>query len=329
MFPGEEPLVTVIMPVYNAGEYLRDAVLSIIDQTYRNLEILVIDDGSTDHCIDTISDIHDDRITIIRQENAGRAAALNRGLSKCKGTYYAIQDADDLSHPQRIAKLIDVLQKTEEIAAVFSGYDMILNGLQIAPIFNAKLMADCKRDIDDFRMPSHDPTGIYRVSLVAGMQYDTELRIGAGYDYILRVGEQYPILSFGECLYSYRINAKSTIRRSGSTRQDMIRKVWEKACRRRGVDFQGWLSNAQERDKKVAKSSVEYGVVAQCMESVFQAKVKGNNMCALKTSMCCLTYQPRDHASYKPLIYTLLPFFCVKFYRSIKSRVQRMSFFKK
>jgi glycosyltransferase involved in cell wall biosynthesis len=315
----ESSLVSVIVPVYNAGKYLRGAVLSIIGQTYRNLEILLIDDGSTDGCIDTIADIKDKRISITRQQNSGKAAALNMGLSKCKGVYYCIQDADDLSHPERIARLIAVMNNNNEIAALFSGYDIVLNGVHFAPIFNSKQKSDCKRDIDDFRMPSHDPTGLYRISLVAGMKYDTKLRIGQGYDYILRVGERFPIMSLGECLYSYRINSTSTIRGNISTRQMMITKVWENACQRRGLDFEEWLNGHREKYHKVGQSKEGYGVLAHCMESVFQAKMKGYFLSALKTSKHCLLYRPFNPASYKPLIYALLPFFCIRYFRRLKS----------
>ena len=76
------PLVTVIIPVFNAGAYLRPAVESIINQTYSNLEIIIIDDGSTDNCINTITDIikQDSRVLLISQKNAGKAAALNRAV---------------------------------------------------------------------------------------------------------------------------------------------------------------------------------------------------------------------------------------------------------
>jgi len=75
-----KPLVSVLISVYNAGEYLRSSVQSILSQSYSNLEILIINDGSTDGCMDSMADLEDSRIRIITQKNAGKAVALNRAL---------------------------------------------------------------------------------------------------------------------------------------------------------------------------------------------------------------------------------------------------------
>src|SRR3954468_10176203 len=92
---AEGPLVTVVMCVYNAGEYLRPSLLSIINQTYRNLDILIIDDGSTDGCFGSVQDLlADERVRVIYQENATKPVAFNRALDQIRGEFYAIQDAD-------------------------------------------------------------------------------------------------------------------------------------------------------------------------------------------------------------------------------------------
>lgn len=123
-----EPLVSVLLPVYNAGEYLRPSVQSILSQTYSNLEILIIDDGSTDGCMDTITSLEDSRIRIISQKNSGKAVALNRALEELSGEFYAIQDADDISYPQRIERQVECMLDNPKLAAVFTGFNMILRG---------------------------------------------------------------------------------------------------------------------------------------------------------------------------------------------------------
>src|SRR5262245_43772835 len=102
MICKNEPLISVIMPVYNAGEYLRPAVESILAQSYRNWELIIIDDGSTDGCLARLDDVRDPRIQRFSQENAGKPVAMNRGLTVARGAFYALQDADDLSHPSRL-----------------------------------------------------------------------------------------------------------------------------------------------------------------------------------------------------------------------------------
>ena len=81
----DSELVTVVICVYNAGDFLRPAVESVLNQTYTHLEVLIVDDGSTDGCLSTIQDLHDPRIRILRQENRGKPSAMNYALSEMKG----------------------------------------------------------------------------------------------------------------------------------------------------------------------------------------------------------------------------------------------------
>jgi glycosyltransferase involved in cell wall biosynthesis len=105
------PLVTVAMPIYNAGAYLRMAVLSIVQQTESNWELLIIDDGSTDNALDSIRDIDDQRIRIIRDgANKGLAARLNEAIDLARGKYFARMDQDDVSYPVRFARQLKALQ---------------------------------------------------------------------------------------------------------------------------------------------------------------------------------------------------------------------------
>jgi glycosyltransferase involved in cell wall biosynthesis len=104
-------LITVAMPIYNAGEYLVDAVNSIIAQTYANWELYVIDDGSTDNAIDSIKLIKDARIKILQDGlNKGLAARLNQAIDLAKGQYFARMDQDDISMPERFKMQIDALE---------------------------------------------------------------------------------------------------------------------------------------------------------------------------------------------------------------------------
>ncbi|HQS38498.1 MAG TPA: glycosyltransferase family A protein, partial [Methylotenera sp.] len=84
-----KPMITVAMPVYNAGKHLRLAVLSIVKQTFTNWEMLIIDDGSTDNAFELISDIHDERIVILKDgSNKGLAARLNEAMDLARGEYF-------------------------------------------------------------------------------------------------------------------------------------------------------------------------------------------------------------------------------------------------
>ena len=96
------PLVSVILPVYNCEKYIKQSIQSILSQTYKNLELIVINDGSTDGTLNTIRSLNDERIVLISQRNMGLPSALNEGLKIARGEFIARQDADDVSLSERI-----------------------------------------------------------------------------------------------------------------------------------------------------------------------------------------------------------------------------------
>jgi glycosyltransferase involved in cell wall biosynthesis len=113
--PDYEPLVSVIMPVYNAEKYLLQAIESILCQDYRNLEMIVINDGSTDNSKNIISTIRDPRLSFFENpENWGIVRSRNRGLEEAKGEYIAILDSDDLAFPERIRTQVTFLENNPD-----------------------------------------------------------------------------------------------------------------------------------------------------------------------------------------------------------------------
>lgn len=308
-----EPLVSVLISVYNAGEYLRPSVDSILSQTYSNLEILIINDGSTDNCMDTIADLNDPRTHIISQTNSGKAVALNVGLEESSGMFYAIHDADDISHPRRIEHQVRCMLEHRDLAAVFTGHDIILDGRRLAPRFAAKSIQQCRQDIEQIFMPAHDPTAMFRLSMVRNMRYEPNLKVAQGLDYILRVGELYPMMVLGECLYSYRIHSFSNTRQNLTRRQLMVREVLRRAFERRGFSPLGVAAEARHRERKT-------GIIPHFMESVLDQRRASQSWQALKTALVCLQLHPYDPYYYKPLVYSLAPLALIKAYHRRKAR---------
>jgi glycosyltransferase involved in cell wall biosynthesis len=107
------PIISVVMPVYNGGIYLEEAIDSILNQTFTDFEFIILDDGSTDDSLSLIKKYasKDDRIVIITRENKGLVYTLNEGIEKSKGDYIARMDADDISLPERFEKQIELMQK--------------------------------------------------------------------------------------------------------------------------------------------------------------------------------------------------------------------------
>jgi glycosyltransferase involved in cell wall biosynthesis len=110
------PLLTVAMPIYNAGKYLRLAVLSIVKQSFSNWELLIIDDGSTDDALSEIADIDDPRIIVLKDgKNKGLAERLNESIDLARGQYFARMDQDDVSYAERFMQQLSFLNKNPEV----------------------------------------------------------------------------------------------------------------------------------------------------------------------------------------------------------------------
>lgn len=108
--------MSVLIPVYNASLYLEDAILSILNQSYVNLEVILVDDCSTDNSLALIKKFQDNRIRLIESEvNRGIGSALNAGLEIATGKYILRMDADDIALPERIAKQVTYMESHQEI----------------------------------------------------------------------------------------------------------------------------------------------------------------------------------------------------------------------
>ncbi|CAG1769507.1 partial Glycosyltransferase GlyG, partial [uncultured bacterium] len=114
-FASDKPLVSVIVPAYNAEAYIAHTLNSVLSQTYKNIEVIVVDDGSHDgtaQIVETIAQ-RDDRVTLLRQPNSGVAAARNLAIQKSRGEYIAPVDADDIWYPQKIEKQVHCMLHAE------------------------------------------------------------------------------------------------------------------------------------------------------------------------------------------------------------------------
>ena len=121
-----EPLISVIVPIYNVEQYLENCINSILNQTYRNLEVILVDDGSPDNCggiCDLYSD-KDPRIKVIHKQNGGLSDARNKGLDAATGEYLAFVDSDDTILPEMIDKLYQRIVIDQSDLA-FCGYQQV------------------------------------------------------------------------------------------------------------------------------------------------------------------------------------------------------------
>ncbi len=120
MTKDDQPLVSIIIPLFDAQLFIAQTLQSARDQTYKTLEIIVVDDGSTDGSGAIVRAVDDPRLTYIRQDNAGVSAARNTGLKAARGEIIAFLDSDDLWEPTKIARHVDHLMSDPHIGVSFS-----------------------------------------------------------------------------------------------------------------------------------------------------------------------------------------------------------------
>lgn len=192
-----EPMVSVVIPVYNGADYLREAIDSVLAQDYANIEILVINDGSCDDGqTEAIARGYGERIRYIAKANGGVATALNRGLKEMRGEYFAWLSHDDLYLPHRISAQIKALSgHTDKRAIVYGDYALFVDGPQIVQIqefakrfsveqLNTPLFAVLHRAVHGCTVLIHrshfERVGGFDESLLATQDYDMWFRLMRG-----------------------------------------------------------------------------------------------------------------------------------------------------
>jgi len=133
LMPGQLPSISVIMPLYNAADYLKETLHSILNQTFQDFELIIVDDASTDDSQAIVESFGDPRILLLRNDtNCGQVFSLNRALSIARANYVAQHDADDISFPTRFEKQWHYLQTHPEIAMVgaWSQFNILDTGSQ-------------------------------------------------------------------------------------------------------------------------------------------------------------------------------------------------------
>jgi len=169
---SDAPLISIALPTYNAGKYLRQSVLSIIRQTYTNWELIICDDGSSDGSIDSISDICDSRIRILQNNtNQGVTVRLNQCISMARGEYFARMDQDDISYPMRLELQLNFLVNNPEIDLVATKCIAIDGNNQFIGLITARCIHEdiCSKTWLGISMPH--PTWIGKTSWFRKFKY--------------------------------------------------------------------------------------------------------------------------------------------------------------
>ncbi|MGH7727477.1 MAG: glycosyltransferase family 2 protein [Vulcanimicrobiaceae bacterium] len=208
------PLVSVVIPVYQGERYVRGAVRSALAQTHANLEVLVVDDGSTDRSAAVVEALGDARLCVLRQPNRGTAAARNLGLARARGRYVALLDADDRWFPGKLAAELAVLEAQRAPAIAYSSYFAVDDAGRL--LHEPRLrrhqgdLLDVLVDGEDFLMPS---LCLFDRRVFETLGGFNEQRYHEDYEFILRASRHFPIYPTGRRLVVYRQSTAGKFRR--------------------------------------------------------------------------------------------------------------------
>lgn len=189
-------LVSIMMPAYNAEQFIAQAVESVLAQTYQNFELIIVNDGSTDSTPSLVCEYDDSRIRVIHQSNGGEASARNTALRHMRGEYIAFLDADDVFLERHIELCVTYLQIHSEYAGVYSdGFHCDTQGNRLQPLssnrrgpFEGFIFEEIARASDVFGPPT---CVMIRRALVTRyhLEFDSDIVIGPDWDFFTQFAE--------------------------------------------------------------------------------------------------------------------------------------------
>ena len=211
------PAVTVLMPVFNGERYLREAVTSILGQSFRDFELLIVDDGSTDASAAIIEELkrNDSRVRSRFQSNQGHVAALNAGLESVRGNYIARMDADDVARPGRLEAQVRFLENHPDIGVVGTAATLIDGDGRESGVVRFPSSHGAVRWALCFGSPIIHPSAMIRADVLrqAG-GYDAEMRHAEDYDLWLRISRISRLANLEEPLLLLRKHGGNVSERS-------------------------------------------------------------------------------------------------------------------
>jgi glycosyltransferase involved in cell wall biosynthesis len=240
--PG--PVVSVVVPNLNKGEYVGWAIESLLAQTLTDIEVIVVDNGSKDRSLQVIEDYtrRDTRVTLVKEPRLGISHALNAGMSRARGEFLAVLGSDDVCHPQRLRKQVQILREGGASVCYTESWMLDEDGKETGRLWNR----------DKVRLPSNHEGYIFhellRSDFTLGgtvmttreaakkVQYNESLSYGEDWDFCVRLARSVKFAYLPDPLYGYRVYSRNTWAKGNET------KVLSNHIRL----FQGWLDDFPE-----------------------------------------------------------------------------------
>jgi len=252
------PKVSVVIPSYNHARYVAEAVNSVLAQSEADLELIVVDDGSTDESAQILHAFDDDRMHVIEQENQGAHAALNTGLERAGGEFLAVLNSDDIYHPQRLERLVALLEKDPDVSLAGSyiqvidsrgrslglkrGYRSLEPWPLEAPERSFRAGDDLKAALLTENFWATTSNCVFARAWYERVGGFRSLRYAHDWDFALRMAEKGRLVLHPEALLQYRVHERNTIRED---RAAMIFEIcWCLAVNMPGHIREAWYAEA-------------------------------------------------------------------------------------
>ena len=257
--------ISVVFPAYNAVDYLDEAISSLINQSFRDLEIICVDDGSTDNTLEVLQSYasKDDRIHIIHQENQGPGGATGTGISKAKGKYLYIMDADDILDLNALEELYDIMEEKDLDFVIFKAitYDQDTGEYIEENYYTMPKLHECVgdsvfywKDIGDtiFRICVTPWSKLYRLDLIKKImgEYPGHLVYHDNILFFRLLFNSKRAYFYNKFLYTYRIHSKSAVNANNEKNVQII-----------------------ETHNLIAKTFMDYGHFEEYKETLYNRKI--------------------------------------------------------
>lgn len=268
------PKVSVILPAYNAEKYIKEAVDSILGQTFKDFELIVINDCSKDSTEQILLSYIDPRLVYVKNEqNLGVAGTLNKGLSLAKGTYIARMDADDISLPERFQKQVTYLDAHPDVAVLGTNVETFdENG----PLHIGWSSTDPKQMKVDlfFSCGLAHPSVMMRTDVIRTLGgYDMAFEGLEDYDLWCRVSENYGVTTFPEVLFRYRVHSAQVTKNPSQKYLERLNNLKCRQLERLGVSGENAGAAWYFADKR-PETKEEICAVAAFYEELLSANQK-------------------------------------------------------
>lgn len=239
MKKNNKPRVSILMPFFNAGSYVSTSLTSILNQSFKNFQLVIVDDASSDSTREKLTKIADKRLKIIRNRSRlGIAASLNRALKEATGSLIARMDADDIAHPDRLKKQIIFLDQHKAIGVIGTQAKFIdKRGKIIGQTHNPLWDADIRRKLMSFNPIVHPSVIVRRELLDKFGSYDETLDGAEDYDLWLRFARFTKFRNLGECLLFWRRSSSAVSFKDIDRIQSMAIRVRLKALKTYGYSW--------------------------------------------------------------------------------------------